>query len=352
MIDLKKEFYKLGIYKEIGIISRKDYSEIRVQDSFFYQLNNETFLQYQKHFVNIFNDTIQLNGSSFAYKKKLSYYDFLLPHVKNKVFIRLDIRSFFHSIKEKYIRFVFQNYFKNQDNTVNLLLDDNSKAIDSFIKLIMIQLPATSANKKCINRKILPIGFPLSPIISNIVFRPLDIQIEKLCKQNNINYSRYADDMLFSSLVADSKYIDSDKFIENIQSILLQFDFKIKNKKTIKKTNLLSLNGIVITDETIKLSNKKLDFLKKVIYYNNVLKKTPKEILLKLFKYDLPTRCYYINSNIDNFYKDQYVFKLSGYRSYLISNIKFLKSNGILHEETYQKYNELLIQIERIIKEI
>lgn len=352
MIDLKKELYSLGIYKEISSISKKDFKEFKIKDNFFYKLDNESFLKQQKYFVQVFSNIIQTNGSSFAYKKNSSYYDFLLPHIKNNVFIRLDIQSFFHSIKEKHIRFVFQNYFKNQDNTVNLLLDDDSKAIDSFIKLIMIELPKTSINEKYCNCKILPIGFPLSPIISNIVFRPLDIQIEKLCKENNINYSRYADDMLFSSLNINSKYINSDKFIENIQLILSQFDFKLNQHKTIKKTNLLSLNGIVINNGTIRLSNKKLDFIKKIIHYNNVLKKTPEEILFKLFKYTLPNSCKYIYSEIENFYKDQYLLKLSGYRAYLISIIKFLNLNRILNEESYKKYNEILIQLEEIIEEI
>lgn len=351
MIDLKKELSSLEIYREISPISSKDYKEFKVKNNFFYTLSDELLLKRQKQFINILNNIIHTNSSSYAYTKNLSYYDFLLPHIHNYNFLRLDIKSFFHSIKEKYIRFVFQNYFKNQDNTTDLLLDDNTKAIDSFIKLIMIDLAKTSINKKYRNCKILPIGFPLSPVISNIVFRPLDLQIEKLCKDNGIAYSRYADDMLFSSAKVNVKYIHSIKFIEDIQLILSQFDFKLNSKKTLKSVELLSLNGIVLNNGTMRLSNKKLDFIKKIIHYNNKLKKTPKEILFKLFKYDLPAKCHYFPAELETFYKEQYVFKLTGYRSYLISIIKFSKFNNILDEEVYKKYNNLLIHLENIIEE-
>jgi RNA-directed DNA polymerase len=351
MIDLKKELNNLEIYKEISSISLNDYKEFRVKNNFFYTLRNESLLKKQKQFIHILNNIMHTNSSSYAYTKNLSYYDFLLPHVHNYNFIRLDIKSFFHSIKEKYIRFVFQNYFKNQDNTSDLLLEDNTKAIDSFIKLIMIDLSKTSINKKYRNCKILPIGFPLSPIISNVVFRPLDLQIEKLCKDNGITYSRYADDMLFSSSKINIEYIHTIKFIESIQLILSQFDFRLNNKKTLKSTDLLSLNGIVLNNGTIRLSNKKLDFIKKIIHYNDKLMKSPKEILLKLFKYDLPPKCHYFPMELETFYKDQYVFKLAGYRSYLVAIIKFSKFNNILDEEIYKKYNNLLVQLEKIIEE-
>ena len=44
---------------------------------------------------------------------------------------------------------------------------------------------------------ILPIGFPSSPVISNIIFRKIDILIQKYCENKKIIYTRYADDMLF-----------------------------------------------------------------------------------------------------------------------------------------------------------
>ena len=49
---------------------------------------------------------------SFAYKKGICCLDALKDHLKSKLFIRLDIHSFFESITE-------ENFFLNCDNVLN-----------------------------------------------------------------------------------------------------------------------------------------------------------------------------------------------------------------------------------------
>ena len=39
-----------------------------------------------------------------------------------------------------------------------------------------------SSNKELINKDLLPIGFSSSPVISNILFRKIDILIQKYCE--------------------------------------------------------------------------------------------------------------------------------------------------------------------------
>ena len=49
----------------------------------------------------------------------------------------------------------------------------------------------------------LPQGAPTSPILTNMVCAPLDTQLTKLAKKYNLQYSRYADDITFSTYKAD-----------------------------------------------------------------------------------------------------------------------------------------------------
>lgn len=45
----------------------------------------------------------------------------------------------------------------------------------------------------------LPQGSPSSPIISNLITRPLDLKLRTIAKKNKCRYSRYADDITFST---------------------------------------------------------------------------------------------------------------------------------------------------------
>ena len=51
----------------------------------------------------------------------------------------------------------------------------------------------------CCYQKAMPQGAPTSPVVSNMVCGPLDIQLRKLAAAHNCNYTRYADDITFST---------------------------------------------------------------------------------------------------------------------------------------------------------
>lgn len=78
----------------------------------------------------------------------------------------------------------------------------------------------------------------------------------------NIKYSRYADDLLFSS---NSSFLHSDRFIRAIISILSDRGFSINQEKTLKEKGKLSINGYVV-DETVHLSRKKLKEINKILF--------------------------------------------------------------------------------------
>ena len=82
----------------------------------------------------------------------------------------------------------------------------------------------------------LPQGSPSSPIITNIVADHLDVRLSKLAQKYNVQYSRYADDITFSS----------------VNPVL----FKIK-ELTSKKKGLRGLIEFIIQEEGFEINNKK-----------------------------------------------------------------------------------------------
>jgi RNA-directed DNA polymerase len=58
---------------------------------------------------------------------------------------------------------------------------------------------ATILAQACCYRNGLPQGAPTSPVLSNFIAASLDRRLTRLAKENNVRYSRYADDITFST---------------------------------------------------------------------------------------------------------------------------------------------------------
>lgn len=151
-------------------------------------------------------------------------------HVGKKWVWNLDIESFFSSITTQMV--------------INRLMDapfnfDENKA--KYISLLIIY------------KRQLPMGSPCSPVVSNLVCENMDAQINQwVANQNkfqpeiNLVYSRYADDITFST---DLAILDNQK--EAVYAILNQFGFVVNTKKERIQSNKQSqwVTGIKINEK-------------------------------------------------------------------------------------------------------
>ncbi|MEO3740475.1 Reverse transcriptase (RNA-dependent DNA polymerase) [Kosakonia oryzendophytica] len=303
---------------------------------------------------------IPLNSSACGFVKNKSYLDFLTPHIKNYYFLRLDIKKFFYSIDVSLVENLAKSLF-SQDKEGNKFSPYNI-VMDAITHKASASFPITELR----NKQVLPIGYPSSPVISNIIFRPIDILIQKYCEGKNIIYTRYADDMLFS---ANTKRVLHDRSFQTEIAILLStINLKINKTKTIACENTISLNGYVIQNERpifrksphqnyeqptghIRISNKKTEIIHKILHSLRE-KESPSTIMKKhfgksydnhkfIYKKDYAFFIKYIETQLQN--------KLKGYRSFLISLIQHDKKNFCIADEHIEKYSKLTKEIERYI---
>lgn len=136
--------------------------------------------------VNVFS-RIAVHNAAFAYREALSILHNAQQHQENKYFLKMDLKDFFSSVQ-------FQNLFPivstwHAKEKPVWELDKNA--------IELIRLSCFYKNDA------LPIGYPSSPIISNIVMFEFDSKISTLVgdkkKFGNMVYTRYADDLVFST---------------------------------------------------------------------------------------------------------------------------------------------------------
>lgn len=274
--DKEKAYFKYKLQKKIG--SRYIYG--LVKDNLIYTLQKKINREIFKNIL--FPDCV------YGFCKRRSYLDFLVSHISNnqrKHYLRLDISDFFDSIEIDDIYQCLSYYISN-----DISGDDR----DYILQLIV---DITTLNNHAIQ------GAITSPAISNIIFRSLDIRIEKYCEKIGVHYTRYADDMLFSS---ESSYIHSYKFTNAIQAIISDKGFYLNRKKTLKCENEISLNGYVV-GTNIRLSRKKYKSINKIIYTLTTSSFTG-------FKNNYHQ---YITRN-----------KLAGYRSFLIQYSRYIQDEN------------------------
>ena len=123
------------------------------------------------------------------------------------------------------------NYFKASNRipkAARLELANMLAAICSTEMDVDYILPNGSI--ETVRKNVLPQGAPTSPILSNIVCQKLDQRLAGLGKRFGLLYSRYADDITFSSL--HNVYQADSEFNKELYRIILDQGFRINEKKT------------------------------------------------------------------------------------------------------------------------
>lgn len=263
-----------------------------------------------------------------GFVKGESFRSFLEVHQGNEFFLRIDLKDFFGSITKKHIEIMLRDKVKITD-----------KADYNDVIKVIVQI--------CTLNDILPQGAVTSPGISNLVFARLDQRILKYCQLFNIEYTRYADDMLFSSL--DFDFDDKKWFLKKIRHILSSQQFYLNYSKKQSAKKAISLNGFVISD-SIRLSRKRFKDISLSIT-------SAKKSLIILENHGEDSFVKELNT-VELVYRDlkQYPFNslsqfiqfLSGYRSYFIS----WTDNYFYYTPGQKKLRRTIRRIEGLIQQI
>lgn len=173
-----------------------------------------------------------------AYKSGCNLKNNADKHIGKKYLLKMDITDFFGSIR-------FEQVYSSVFNT----------------KYFPKQIGVILTSFCCLN-DVLPQGAPTSPGISNLVLKNFDDNIGAWCKARGITYTRYCDDLTFSS---DNSlyhvYVKVEKMLEDM-------GFEINKKKThfVTSATRQTVTGLTV-NEKVTVSKEYKRKLRQEIYY-------------------------------------------------------------------------------------
>ena len=318
----------------------------------------------------IFQNIFETHESSHGFVNNKSIVTNSKVHTNKNYIYNIDLNNFFPSIC---ISRIYDSLQKN--------ISWGNKIISNYeLMSIVNQISELSTFKTTENSiKVLPQGSPLSPILSNIVCFEMDKDLSETSKEYGVTYTRYADDITFSSMI--NSFDVGNIFLKKITMIIEKYDFSINDKKTRlqNKDKRQSVTGLVVNEKVnvkrifikelrslIHLVNKygigmanyiyKSNGLKKQSYINNKSNTIPnindviigKLLFLKMVKgYDnstyltLKNKYEYISSKVDKnrkkilwFNNDNYINEMN---STMLDTVKYFKIDVSLNIDESSK---------------
>lgn len=208
---------------------------------------------FQRALNDIFEGQLPIHQSAYAYRKKRSIKDNALAHVENQYLVKMDFLNFFNSIDEVLLkdRFVKQAIvFTDEDY------------------LLLKGLVFWSPTKTNDGKAILSVGAPSSPMLSNFVMYEFDSLISTVCDSLKVSYTRYADDLFFST--------NKENVLKDIPNIVRYFvdyiygdSLRLNESKTVftSKAHNRHVTGIVINNsDQLSLGRERKRYIRTMVF--------------------------------------------------------------------------------------
>jgi RNA-directed DNA polymerase len=169
----------------------------------------------------------------YAFERDKSIPKMAVKHVNKAIIISMDIKEFFHTIKQ---------------NQVMLLLQS----------LGIGAMPARTLSELCTFKAFVPQGALTSPKLSNIVAaRTFGPQIKAYCEGKGLTLTIYADDITVST---DDPSLNVGEVISSITTLVTQNGFRVNTRKTkvMRRHHRQYVCGVVVNEKTNLIRRERL----------------------------------------------------------------------------------------------
>ena len=219
--------------------------------------------------INRVFSSMQTHDASAAYTRNKSILWNANQHRHSKYFLKIDFNNFFPSITWSDLQPLLEKW--HEQNTPEWEFSDNAQSL--------IRLSCFYSNDR------LPIGYPSSPTISNIVMNQTDEKIAQLLsdeeKYGNAVFTRYADDIVISTNkrnICDKIYSDISELIDSVSSPQLTINRK-KTRMGSRASGSAYVTGLRICEGHITIHKKQKNHIRLLLNLHRKNKLSDKEQL-------------------------------------------------------------------------
>jgi len=212
-------------------------------------------------------EKIPAHPAGHGFVKGRSIKTFVAPHAGRRIILRMDLRDFFPSISGVRI----QSFFRTlgyPEPVADLLggICTNSAPRAAWAEPGGdIDRGGLRTAQELYARPHLPQGAPTSPALANLCAYHVDCRLEGLAESMGARFTRYADDLAFSSDEADFER-RVDRFSIHVAAILMEEGFTVHHRKTrVMRRGVRQYLAGVVVNQHLNVIRSDFDRLKAVI---------------------------------------------------------------------------------------
>jgi hypothetical protein len=212
-------------------------------------------------------DRIPPHEAAHGFRRRRSVLSFVEPHIKRDVVLKLDLKDFFPRIPRARIIAIFltAGYPESVAEVLTGLCTNSTpggvvKTCPAVTNRVHLR-----RTKLLYQRPHLPQGAPSSPSLANLAAYRLDCRLAGLARALGVNYTRYADDLIFSG--GEEFARDVERFHIRVCAIALEEGFEVHTRKTrIMRQSVSQRAGGVVLNQRMNARRDYYERLKAILH--------------------------------------------------------------------------------------
>jgi RNA-directed DNA polymerase len=212
-------------------------------------------------------DLIPPHDAAHGFRAGRSVRTFVAPHVGKAVVVKMDLRDFFPSITDTRVSALFRTagYPEHVARLLAALCTNGTPAEVFDEPGSPAGGPARWAIRRVYDQPHLPQGAPTSPALANLCAFRLDCRLAGLARVSGAEYTRYADDLVFSGGPGFAR--SAGRFPIHVGAIALEESFTVQHRKTrVMRRGVRQQVAGVVVNVRLNLARSEYDALKALLF--------------------------------------------------------------------------------------